>query len=609
MREEWFLWPAQAHQIATRYAELATRGFNLYAGICLFARRKRSYASALPSPWLWLDDAPADVVCTELVRSSEASRQAWVELDQALSAEARKRLQVAWRDARGADACSADAVHMARVPGGFNTKRHARYLVHVERASDRQFSAQQLLSNAPARSDGAGAGAVTDLGWPGVERHLSNIGALLASARAACIKPDTQSGRILRGEMLAFSVGERQDDSRSMNGYVLGNGFYLRGFPDDEIAAVMLHHYRKWGLEHDKGTAWCKADIGRALARMHAAKPGIVQAPTRYHASAPVSPLVDAPAASRARADRPRTLDPLMLFHRYTADPALCALSRKPRAVALGISTATLDRLDLALRGEGLITIEQPGPGLPGRVLILGGVINIGADGVLSAAAAPIEDLGAAIGETGDRIPQCIEEETHQPPEAADTPPAAAPMPRTLAEAVRLAFDRVFVDQATGERRRATRKRLLLALEALWPHALPAPQLDQAIAAERTRRRCAAIIAGIASMSPATLRGQLRFMERLSEKSREQGTNLHRFADWAARELRREMASRPAEPGRAPRKNCEALPDLHAAAERQQAELWEVAERGLAQLRAERAGRRLATPLGLCPPSRRAVPR
>ena len=67
-----------------------------------------------------------------------------------------------------------------------------------------------------------------------------------------------------------------------MNGYVLGNGFYMRGFADDEIAAVMFYHYRKWGVERDKGTVWCKLDIGRSIARMHAEKPGVVQSPTRY---------------------------------------------------------------------------------------------------------------------------------------------------------------------------------------------------------------------------------------------------------------------------------------------------------------------------------------
>ena len=116
-----------------------------------------------------------------------------------------------------------------------------------------------------------------------------------------------------------------------------------------------------------------------------------------------------------------------MLFNRYKSDPGLCELSRKPRAAALNISTATLDRLDAALRCEGLIDIDRPGPGLPGRVIIAGGVINIPGPGVLSeqpettAPDAPIAALECT--EAAQQSPQCIGE-THQPP-TPPSPPAA----------------------------------------------------------------------------------------------------------------------------------------------------------------------------------------
>ena len=151
---------------------------------------------------------------------------------------------------------------------------------------------------------------------------------------------------------------------------------------------------------------------------------------------------------------------------------------------------------------------------------------------------------------------------------------------------MREVFDRLCVDQETGERKRIYSKHVREALAGLgtWPAAA----VERAIADERQRRRIAAIVADIQGMTPGTLRAQIRLMERLADKSRAEGTNLYRYAEWAAREMRAELATRPAEAGRKPRKNCEALPNLRAAGEQQQADLWQVAERGLAELRTHR---------------------
>ena len=165
-----------------------------------------------------------------------------------------------------------------------------------------------------------------------------------------------------------------------------------------------------------------------------------------------------------------------MLFNRYTSDPTLCELSRKPRAAALGISTATLDRFDAALRCEDLIDIDRPGRGLPGRVVILGGVINIPVRGVIRAAGS--DRTRCAAQRTGMRRSNASRPAMHgrhtkplRPP-SPRTPvqrprrppggrkvgvcsPSAAGAPRPkLADAVREVFDRLRVDQDTGERRR-----------------------------------------------------------------------------------------------------------------------------------------------------------
>ena len=138
----------------------------------------------------------------------------------------------------------------------------------------------------------------------------------------------------------------------------------------------MFHHYRKWGVEARQGHRLVQAISGAQSldARREAwrcAKPyALPQA--GYHGE----PITDTPAASRARHDRPRQLDPLMLFNRYTSDPTLCELSRKPRAARWAYLPQPLIGLTprCAVR---TIDIDRPGRGLPGRVVILGGVINI----------------------------------------------------------------------------------------------------------------------------------------------------------------------------------------------------------------------------------------
>jgi hypothetical protein len=154
-----------------------------------------------------------------------------------------------------------------RVVGTFNTKGGQRFPVAVE-----EFGPVYTLDDLRAKfgpiEPERGKGTIEALNWPQVEAHLANIDALLGSARAQLIKPTTQTGRILGGEMLSFPVNGRSDDSRSMNACAVALGLLLRGFPDDEIAAVLIHLYRTWGSERDKGTAWVKLDAG-AVWPMH----------------------------------------------------------------------------------------------------------------------------------------------------------------------------------------------------------------------------------------------------------------------------------------------------------------------------------------------------
>ena len=64
----------------------------------------------------------------------------------------------------GADTCTSNAVHMGRVPGGYNRKRHGKFLVYVEQHSDRIYSADLLLSKAPATAE-RGEGTARSPHW------------------------------------------------------------------------------------------------------------------------------------------------------------------------------------------------------------------------------------------------------------------------------------------------------------------------------------------------------------------------------------------------------------------------------------------------------------
>lgn len=413
-------------------AELAADYGNVYTGIRTYRSKKRAEDNVKPGRVIFIDDAPAApaIPYSASIRTSEHSRHAYYKCAEPVTKDDARRAQAAL----GGDPSGVDLTQLLRFPGTVNTKNNGRWSVEPEPSTGPIYNVADLRSAWPS-VEVSPKGEITPLAMPAVEKHLANIDELLNCSRSKLIKPDTQTGRILAGEMLSFAVKNRMDDSRSMNGSAVGLGLVLRGFMDDEIAAIVFHLYQKWGVERDKGTEWCKTDIARILAYVHTKHPEVKQSPTRYRQQAAAAPIVSTPARSRARADRPTKFDPPMLFARYQAQPELCDQRRKARASGLGISTATLDRLEDSLEALGLIEIHAP-KGMPGKVILLGGVINIPADEVLSAPIEapaqnpPIEQ--AQSGENADRSPQCIGE-THPPPEAQVSPAARPALPEAVA--------------------------------------------------------------------------------------------------------------------------------------------------------------------------------
>lgn len=402
--------------------------------------RKEEYTR--PSRIIFIDDAPEEpyLFYSLCVRTSEHSRHAYYKADAPTTKDDVRRAT----KYLGGDPSGIDLTQLVRVPGTFNTKNGGRWPVEVEDTGP-VYKLDDLRSKFPQVEAPRGSGQITPLDWPEVESHLSNINALLTSARAQLIKPTTQTGRILGGEMLTFIVKGRPDDSRSMNACAVASGLLLRGFMDDEIAAVLIHLYRQWGSERDKGTAWCKLDAGRCINYAHEHHPEASgrQSPTRYRKRAQAEAIADVRPISRARPDRPQRFTAAALYLEYQQRPDLCSLKRKARASALNISTATLDRLEDALERDKLIAIETDEHRQGSRV-ILQGVIIIAPHEVLSDAPETPAPEAPSIRAESEQIaletPQCIGE-THPPP---NTPPPAAPVERAeLVGWVAAAFDQL----------------------------------------------------------------------------------------------------------------------------------------------------------------------
>ena len=155
---------------------------------------------------------------------------------------------------------------------------------------------------------------------------------LLLSSRAQCIKPETQSGRILGGEMPIFPVKNRQDDGRSMNGYVLGNGFYMRGFTDDDRRVMFLPLSQVGVNGRDKGTVWCKRyrALNRQDARRETRRCEPYAVPQAHYPSR--GRLQTNNSSKPRRATTAPASSTRLCCSIATRPILLCELSRKPRA-------------------------------------------------------------------------------------------------------------------------------------------------------------------------------------------------------------------------------------------------------------------------------------
>lgn len=341
MREEWYELPRQARQVTDRCVQLAEQGHNLYVAVCLFSARRRSYSTALPSQWLWIDDASIDGA--ELVETSHRNFQSWLELDQPVSAERRSRLQRAIRDAAsGADTCSADAIHMARLPGGWNRKQHGAFRVRVARESAGVISVDVLSGRYPhALRTAPQTVAAGD--W----RDLPN-GALLAGSPRfqRLIAANEQLRKVCAGEAIAIPTKNGHlDESTSAQRAIFVKQLLYAHYPHDEIRALALH----FSGVLESNPKWFSTDIDRLLVRY--SPEAYASEPTRENTSAVCPP----------RGGRPLTLTAgaLLEWLHERADCGPLGLiadwTRNEIAEVLKVSLGTVQRREEELAAAGAI--------------------------------------------------------------------------------------------------------------------------------------------------------------------------------------------------------------------------------------------------------------
>jgi hypothetical protein len=342
LREEWYHMPRQAHTLTGRAVELAERGYNLYVALCLFAIRRRSYVTALPSRWLWIDDAVVEDA--EVVESSAGNFQSWLKLDQPLGAQERSALQRALRDTTaGADTCSADAVHMARLPGGTNRKQHRAWQVRIVRPVGAVLSVADLRRRAPICSQQALQLAHSD--W-----HNLPKGSHLAQTRrfTALLRANRQLRKVCAGERVPLRMRNgREDNSLSNQRAIFVCQLIHARYPHQEIRALADHFRAVLASRPDR----FETDIDQLLQRY---------TPAQYRCE-PTRCITTPDQPPPPRGGRHYTLtagELLELYHQYAdCGPRGIVLewTRAEVAQHLGVSHDTVQRREAELIKAGQI--------------------------------------------------------------------------------------------------------------------------------------------------------------------------------------------------------------------------------------------------------------
>jgi len=529
-REGWYWYtPQRSAALAQRVARLAARFGDVYVSSTLYSSPRRNQADALPSRVVFLDDAPARDDYSLSIRTSGNSRHAYYLLDQPIDPQIRAELQRRAAYALGTDKSGADVTQVVRVPGSYNTKHGRRYAVQIESTS-RAYTLAELQRRWPEVSPRSQA-AHTEA-WA---NQLANVDHLLtADGLPRRLGRNTQAYKLLTG---ALTVPDR-----SLARAFICNGLIQHGYPDDEIAALLIH-LCDYGHSQQKGSTWLYEDIARLIGIYRAKHPRVQVTPSGQRQPRAVQPLPQIQPARRARHDRPHKIDApgLLRWYEQQIDAAgVVLLTKAETAHELQVSVATLERLERQLRSDGQIERRTSADRRRSWVVVLG-AININQKHHEAYLHVDVTEDRSAAGESQDQ--KRLLKEVHTP--------ARAPRrnsPRALvAEAM---------SAITG---RLSLKRVQWYLSANYPDApLTERQITTLYQQEKQRRhqeqRHAAMMERIGRMKIHELRRAMRSAEMQIGQSHAKQTKAYKFwslyRDRCATEIQRRArtGTRPARP-------------------------------------------------------------
>ena len=375
------------------------------------------------------------------------------------------------------------------------------------------------------------------------------------------------------------------DDSQARA--VLARAIYGRGFSFAEYAAIMSHHF----------AAYCLAKWGtkQAWREELAALWEDARANSTYAPSAPTPKAKPAVAIShkpRGRAsnhaDQVERVYAALQAERV-GDGAI--VHSADIAAACDMHRVTVAGILAELRSAGRISTERNGR--YGGLIVRFSAVAIPAEQPAEYSTATAETPIAAPAPLEETSSLCVSSELREPGYSSETPAPAADRPLfgydgppahmlSLAELVNEALD-MYTDAPIRKRLRLVRRYVADNSPRAWPD----DTLKKVYRGELARRYLASV------QKPAQLRALARSAEHRLDRARQANDPAAIWWAFYAQLVRRELASRPAEPGRKPRKNCEALPDLRKNAERhqaeiearEQAELWATAQCELSRRR------------------------
>ncbi len=351
--EHWYQWPAQKDDALKEVATWIDQRFNIYNTPCLFSEPVRGYATALPTDKLWIDDAAIDGA--ELIQSSEGNYQSWLHLDRPISAAERKHLQTAIAAEHKADSCSGDAVHLARVPGGWNTK-HEPWQVQIVRLAHKVFSVDELFTRYgqpdPAQAIRTpGKIEVRNEDWqnlPAGERLAQSPRFVRLREKNEDLNTVCEGGRV----KLTYEDG-REDDTANSARAVFFLQLVRAGYPMAEIRALWLHFEAQITSKpisaYDYKRDFARLEI-RYKTTIDAYQPRVK--PTRW-----MTPSEPMPAGGRYLEI---TAGQLLDYYFSIADSGptgtIVDCNMLDAAHALGVSVSTIRRREHELASEGAIT-------------------------------------------------------------------------------------------------------------------------------------------------------------------------------------------------------------------------------------------------------------